>query len=57
MHACVYCDTDYMCRGRDGKNSSKKLQFRKLKYPHYMRKELGSKGSVELKRNYRVKKR
>jgi len=38
-----------MCRGRDGKNLSEIIKIRWLKYFHYMQKELGSKGSVELK--------
>jgi len=53
-----------MYRGRDGKNLSEIIKFRWLKYFHYMQRELGSKGSAELKvlrvlrlkRNYRVKK-
>jgi len=38
-----------MCREREGKNLSKIIKSRWLKYFHYMQRELGSKGSAELK--------
>jgi len=38
-----------MCRGRDGKNLSEIIKFRWLKYFHYTQRELGRKGSAELK--------
>jgi len=46
-----------MCRGRDGKNLSEIIKFRWLKYFHFMQRELGRKGSPELKvSNIEIKK-
>jgi len=38
-----------VCRARDGKNLSEIIKFRWLKYFHSMLRELGSRGSAELK--------